>query len=310
MWLVIFRIHCVCVSSHPLPALHLTASISARIPSNSTHLVPNSVVSYPYSNLRRATSLESQSNRIFGGDVVKEPAYAKYVVRLEQNNHYCTASIIASRWLVTAAHCNIKSSSQVIIGNYGHDNGTFNFVDKVYRHPQFKRSTSTLLNDIALVYLKKAVTQSLRLTLATSSNQALPKSGTESRVSGYGSYKLGTLRRSQLDLRYAYVKSLNHSQCHHKLVSEGYMSQASGLNDKMHICTDKSDEGHGICLGDSGGPLVMTNSKHLLVQIGVVSYFMGECNDDSLPSVYTRISSYKEWIDSVTEGEAVFAELE
>ena len=47
--------------------------------------------------------------------------------------------------------------------------------------------------------------------------------------------------------------------------------------------------------GDSGGPSVYRRGG-LIVQVGVVSFGSGSCNDPNLPGVYTRVSKYITWI--------------
>ena len=50
--------------------------------------------------------------------------------------------------------------------------------------------------------------------------------------------------------------------------------------------------------GDSGGPLVQRNERNEYELIGIVSWGVAPCGEDSLPSVYTRVSAYNEWINS------------
>lgn len=50
-------------------------------------------------------------------------------------------------------------------------------------------------------------------------------------------------------------------------------------------------KGVGACHGDSGGPLVLADTHE---QVGVVSWGL-PCGR-GLPDVYTRLTSYSEWI--------------
>lgn len=60
--------------------------------------------------------------------------------------------------------------------------------------------------------------------------------------------------------------------------------------------------GKGSCNGDSGGPLMQrkqmkTPFDRRMVIEGIVSYGTGICANPNDPSVFTRVRSYKEWID-------------
>lgn len=51
------------------------------------------------------------------------------------------------------------------------------------------------------------------------------------------------------------------------------------------------------CSGDSGGPLMTdSNSSERYVLYGLVSFGPRRCGLSNFPSVYTRVSSYMEWI--------------
>lgn len=58
-----------------------------------------------------------------------------------------------------------------------------------------------------------------------------------------------------------------------------------------NICTENT-KGQGACKGDSGGPLVDKKKNEL---VGIVSWGL-PCAKDGKPDVYTRVSSYLNWI--------------
>lgn len=64
------------------------------------------------------------------------------------------------------------------------------------------------------------------------------------------------------------------------------------------ICAGYMEGGKDTCQGDSGGPLFLpATEKSLPVLVGVVSFGAG-CAKENAPGVYTRISSFNEWITS------------
>jgi len=68
------------------------------------------------------------------------------------------------------------------------------------------------------------------------------------------------------------------------------------------ICTKgRPEPGAGGCHGDSGGPLVLNEPNFTLV--GVVSGGGRMCGGDDgapLPSIYTRVSQYTDWLQENT----------
>lgn len=73
------------------------------------------------------------------------------------------------------------------------------------------------------------------------------------------------------------------------------LSDSNVTPDEMHICAKSETQiRRDTCGGDSGGPLqIQLNGNYYL--IGVVS-FGPPCGTTSLPAVYTRITSYMDWI--------------
>ena len=69
------------------------------------------------------------------------------------------------------------------------------------------------------------------------------------------------------------------------------------INEKL-ICAGYRDGGKDACHGDSGGPLLSKISDQWSV-IGVVSTGIG-CARPLLPGLYSRVSSYVNWIEKST----------
>ena len=64
------------------------------------------------------------------------------------------------------------------------------------------------------------------------------------------------------------------------------------------MCAASPTIGSDSCKGDSGGPLLTQAGNDAAKIVGVVSFGTNKC-DSSLPGIYTRVSSYVRWIQSV-----------
>uniref|UniRef100_A0A3P9NDM9 trypsin n=1 Tax=Poecilia reticulata TaxID=8081 RepID=A0A3P9NDM9_POERE len=70
----------------------------------------------------------------------------------------------------------------------------------------------------------------------------------------------------------------------------------SAITDNM-MCAGLLEGGKDSCQGDSGGPMV-SKQGNLWIQSGIVSFGEG-CAKPNFPGVYTRVSQYESWINSV-----------
>lgn len=78
------------------------------------------------------------------------------------------------------------------------------------------------------------------------------------------------------------------------------------ISDRMHLCAGWDEGGHDSCQGDSGGPIVAVDHNGCPVVVGLTSFGQG-CGRPEKYGVYTRVSQYRDWIESVAP-EARFAD--
>lgn len=109
---------------------------------------------------------------------------------------------------------------------------------------------------------------------------------------GYGHTRFGGLTSEQL-LK-APLNTVSKSEC-----EKYYQVDATlipmGITD-THLCAGDPDHKRDTCQGDSGGPLIMEFGKTSYV-VGVTSFGLGCAGEP--PSIYTRVSSYIDWIEKI-----------
>ncbi|KAF4517252.1 hypothetical protein B566_EDAN011636, partial [Ephemera danica] len=121
--------------------------------------------------------------------------------------------------------------------------------------------------------------------LPSKSQSSLTFQDNTATVSGWGL----TERNEWLNNVLLYVKLtvISNTKCRNKF---------DNLITESHICTDSMGGTEGTCNGDSGGPLVITDDDGYVTLIGIVSFGAVNCMANA-PSVYTRVTSYLDWIE-------------
>ncbi len=233
--------------------------------------------------------------RVVGGTEVTNNKFPWMVAVMNRSSanpsegQFCGGSLIASQWILTAAHCieNVQARGvSVLIGqrDLSESGGqTFN-VSRIIEHPDYQRQGYP---DLALLQLegKSNVTP----ILLPGRNNPVPDVGENATVTGWG--QISENGPATNELRESTMPIVAHQQC-----TSAYDGEI--VEDAM-VCAGTARGDKDSCYGDSGGPLFVTRGQSY-VQAGVVS-FGEECGLANVPGVYARVSSYADWISGYAD---------
>uniref|UniRef100_A0A4W4GDB4 Elastase 3 like n=1 Tax=Electrophorus electricus TaxID=8005 RepID=A0A4W4GDB4_ELEEL len=190
--------------------------------------------------------------------------------------HTCGGSLIATNWVMTAAHC-IK---YVSLGSC------------FFQGINYLLTTNQIMNDVALIKLSEHVTLSDTVQLG-----CLPPAGTilpnnyPCYITGWGRISTGGPIADKL--QQALMPVVDHDTC----------TQPDWWGPILRptlLCAG-GDGVVGGCNGDSGGPLNCKNAEGVWEVHGITSFVSGlGCNYVKKPTVFTRVSAFNDWIDGVT----------
>uniref|UniRef100_A0A665UMI3 Peptidase S1 domain-containing protein n=1 Tax=Echeneis naucrates TaxID=173247 RepID=A0A665UMI3_ECHNA len=237
------------------------------------------------------------NTRIVGGEDAPPGSWPWQVSLQRFGSHICGGSLINRNWVMTAAHCFFSTSGwRVSLGRQNlqgtNPNEVSTTVARIIIHPNYNRETND--NDIALLRLSSPVefTDFIRPVCLAASGSVF-NNGTDSWVTGWGTVQEGEPLPFPATLQEVEVPVLGNRQCN-------CLNGVGTVTDNM-ICAGLLAGGKDSCQGDSGGPMVSKQGP-VWVQSGIVSFGFG-CARPNLPGVYSRVSSYQSWIDSLIDSD-------
>ncbi|XP_018006978.1 uncharacterized protein LOC108664796 [Hyalella azteca] len=226
-----------------------------------------------------------------------------WVLGLKKRERYeCSATLISESWLLTAAHCVVRSQESrnqtVDVRDLRVQRATANhndrYVARVVLHPDYKPGTRTTnpLNDIALVRLDNPLTFSEEMypacidlygegILSESSVLAF------SRANGEKQHKYDVVLQ-QLDMNCEFTAPW----CKFPAIEE------------TQFCGLALENKHQLVGGSSGGPCMQNlgpDSAESWAVSGVVSAakIIPGCSQTAI--IYTAVSQFREWIENVVD---------
>ncbi|KAM9848996.1 transmembrane protease serine 9 [Aulostomus maculatus] len=231
------------------------------------------------------------SHKIVGGVTARRGEWPWIGSLQYQKHHRCGATLIHSKWLLTAAHC-LKSDLSptdwaVSLGSVLRSGvGALLIpIQRIIIHPAF--NGTSMDHDVALLELVVPAPMSY-----TIQSVCLPSpvhhfmKNAECYISGWGSTREGGSLTTLLQK--AEVNIIDQADCQ--------QSYRDVLTPNM-MCAGDMEGGKDTCLGDSGGPLTCRQPSGQWFIAGVTSWGHG-CGRIGFPGVYTRVTSVRKWIST------------
>jgi secreted trypsin-like serine protease len=269
---------------------------------------------------------KTDTEMIVGGTAAPDGKYP-WQVRLYSNMDdtigFCGGSIIAPQWVLTAGHCLIDSDA-VVVGFGSNDRTKTKKIEseKIIVHPGYIAGEKA---DLALVKLKQPIPDAAAINFADAAReQALMPPGATVTVTGWGAIwdfqafqnavdvmagrksvsEKKLLTNEELEaprkLHEVDIEVIDPKEC--KAVYESLQVPDFVIGD-TEICATGPTGGKDSCFGDSGGPLIVADKGYDrgYTQVGIVSWGP-QCGNPLFPGVYTRVSSFSDWIEKNLQG--------
>uniref|UniRef100_A0A8D2MC12 TM11E protease n=1 Tax=Zonotrichia albicollis TaxID=44394 RepID=A0A8D2MC12_ZONAL len=245
--------------------------------------------------IRRQASSFTGVERITDGQRAPEGEWPWQGSIQLDGSHRCGASIISNTWLVTAAHCfrEVRDPRRwtASFGILLRPPKQKKLVRRIIVHERYGGVLLDHEYDVAVVELASPIefTSDVHSVCLPEASHVFPDNAS-CFVTGWGALENDGYSVNQL--RQAEVRIISTAVCNRREVYGGAIT--AGM-----LCAGYLEGQVDACQGDSGGPLVHANSRGIWYLAGIVSWG-DECGKPNKPGVYTRVTYYRNWIQSKT----------
>ncbi|XP_026493340.2 serine protease snake-like [Vanessa tameamea] len=230
----------------------------------------------------------------------------------------CGSTLISRKFLLTAAHCSklslrrsmdiLNSQPEIVrLGVEDISDDEFNIngnpvdvnIKRFIVHPRYRAPKKYY--DVALIELETEVKLMSNVQPACVwAENDISYLDTKGILSGWGYTEHGRLSNH---LQAAVVDFIETPLC--DLILQKFRNRHWGGFRDHQLCAGNLSGGIDTCQGDSGGPVqvkipVKTEGK-MYWTVGITS-FGNKCGQKNRPGVYTRVSSFKDWIEEIVWG--------
>lgn len=221
---------------------------------------------------------------------------APYIASLSRNSnhtHICGGTIIGKEWILTAAHCiGNPVGMSVAVGVHNrldlNEGSQLCIVDWGKKHEKYTGGVGPY--DIAILHLSKPLKFNAFVQPAALPYVEEIHSG-EIHLYGWGQSKSYIFTGAK-NLQTVQTEVMEYEECKKALPEDAPLHETN-------VCSDSLQKSVSACNGDSGGPLVVEHEGCPSELIGIVSWGYNPCGLAQLPSIYTRVSAYLDWITKI-----------
>ncbi|XP_059608829.1 trypsin-1 [Phlebotomus argentipes] len=247
---------------------------------------------------------DTRGGRIVGGSDAERSEVPFIVSLTRRGAHFCGATILSEKWLVTAGHCLCNSLNEfmkpsqirAVLGLYRISEYKSAAKEQkevpllsIIMHPEYNCLRAA--NDIALLKIAPLdFTHRIKPACIATEGSFADSTAT---VSGWGwTHENQSVGQRADTLQKATVEVWANAECEASFRAH---EKSIEISDKQ-LCAGRRNGGVDACWADSGGPLISADG----LLIGIISTGIG-CARPQLPGIYTRVTEYADWMQQVIE---------